>query len=277
MTPFLNWAGGKRWLVAKHAELLWADASRLIEPFLGSGAVYFHLQPKAAILADLNRELILTYSALRDDYQTVLRHLRSHHRRHDRDHYYSVRTSRPPTNAARAAKFIYLNRTCFNGLYRVNARGAFNVPKGTKDAVLYPTDDFERLSHILQGAELLACDFEDTIAQAGVGDLVYADPPYTVKHNSNNFLKYNERIFSWEDQKRLAVSLAEAAARGAHVLVSNADHASVRELYSASCWSHITLWRHSRLASSSQHRGRTTEVVISNYLSGSGEYEDPRW
>jgi DNA adenine methylase len=159
----------------------------------------------------------------------------------------------------------------------VNLQGFFNVPKGTKNKVLLPTDDFNGVAESLQLAELEACDFEDTIALASEGDFLYVDPPYTVRHNNNNFLKYNEKIFSWADQKRLAACLAEAANRGACILISNADHPCIHDLYSASTWTHLTVSRFSRLASSAQYRRGTTETVISNYLNERGEQEEPRY
>lgn len=277
MTPFLKWAGGKRWLVSRHASWLRSDAKRYIEPFLGSGAVYFYLHPTSAILSDLNADLVTTYEALRDSPLKVKRYLAAHHKSHTQDYYYRLRESRPRSPATIAARFIYLNRTCFNGIYRVNLQGVFNVPKGTKDYALLPTDDFEAVSCRLQSAQLVACDFADTIDRARDGDFLYIDPPYTVQHNNNNFLKYNEHIFSWADQKRLAACLTQAAKRGVSILVSNANHPCIHELYCATCWQRLTVSRFSRLASSSQHRRGTTEVVIANYLNENGEQEDPRY
>lgn len=277
MTPFLKWAGGKRWLVSRHSEWLRTDAQRYIEPFLGSGSVFFYLEPKSAMLTDLNNELIHTYITLRETPDAVVRHLKAHQRKHSKEYYLRIRESCPRSGASRAAKFIYLNRTCFNGLYRVNLQGVFNVPKGTKDKVLLPTDDFKRISRMLRNAKLLACDFAETLAYACKGDFVYIDPPYTVKHNNNNFLKYNEHIFSWADQKRLSTALAGAAERGASVLISNANHPCIHDLYSASRWTHLTVSRFSRLASASEYRRGTTETVISNYLNFNGEQEEPRY
>jgi DNA adenine methylase len=277
MMPFLKWAGGKRWLVSQHDTLFRQGAKRYIEPFLGSGAVFFYMQPRSAILSDLNTELVSAYQALRDAPLKVKRHLLMHHRMHSVDHYYRVRQQTPRTVATRAARFIYLNRTCFNGLYRVNLQGVFNVPKGTKDKVVLPSDDFSGVSALLRTTDLAACDFSDTISRAKSGDFLYIDPPYTARHNNNNFLKYNERIFSWADQKRLAACLAEAAKRGASILLSNADHTCIHELYRAACWQRLAVGRFSRLASSSEYRKRTTEVIISNYLNKNGEQEDPRY
>lgn len=271
MKPFLNWAGGKRWLVSTHPQALQRAPGRYIEPFLGSGAVFFHLLPESSLLSDTNSHLVEAYAAVRDDPERVLEKLREHHRRHSRDYYYRMRSSQPRKPATRAARLIYLNRTCFNGLYRVNLKGEFNVPIGSKQSVILSDDDFEAWAIALAGSELVVQDFETTIASAGRGDFVYADPPYTVKHNMNNFVKYNERIFSWSDQVRLARCLNAAAERGARVVLSNADHPSIRDLYAAPRWNHVGVFRHSRLAASSDHRRRTTELLISNCAGGNGD------
>lgn len=276
MKPFLKWVGGKRWLVAHYPQLLSFTGRRLVEPFVGSGAVYFHLEPASALLCDSNEQLIETYATVRDEPDRVLHALRRHQRVHDEFHYYKVRSSKPRTAVQRAANFIYLNRTCFNGLFRVNLEGEFNVPKGSKDSVILPDDDFHAWAGLLRGADLVAQDFELTLNGVSATDVVYVDPPYTVNHNSNGFVKYNERIFSWADQIRLADCLHAATNRGALVIMSNADHPSVRELYSSSGWAHLTVSRLSRLAASSDHRRTTTEIIISNFLTTSGNQVEPR-
>lgn len=274
--PFLKWAGGKRWLVFQRPELLRVDAQRHLEPFLGSGAVFFHGPPRRAILSDLNRDLIETYEVLRDAPLEVWDHLRRHNREHSEDYYYRIRSMNCRTPITRAARFIYLNRTCFNGLYRVNLKGEFNVPKGTKNTVLFESDDFEATAAELGQADLRACDFSETICEAEENDFLYIDPPYTVQHNTNNFVKYNEQIFSWSDQQRLARDLLEAASRGASILVSNADHPCIHKLYSAACWQRITVTRYSKIASCRERRNMTTELLISNYLNDAGEQVAPR-
>ncbi len=276
LIPVLKWAGGKRWLVSRHPGWLRHDAVRYLEPFFGSGAVFFHLCPRRAILSDLNGELMFTYRALRDDPGGVKRHLRRHQRLHCRGHYYQVRSQELRAPAARAARFIYLNRICFNGLYRVNLGGVFNVPKGTRDSVVLPSDDFEEVARVLRSKSIVACDFTSTVGKAGEGDFLYVDPPYTVRHNTNNFLKYNESIFSWSDQKRLATCLAEAAKRGVSILVSNADHPCIHSLYSKKLWQRLRVERFSRIASSRRHRRETSEIVISNYLEKDGDQGSPR-
>ena len=276
MKPFLNWAGGKRWLVSNYGQLLNHPSKRFVEPFLGSGAVYFHVKPNEAILSDMNQELIETYIAVRDEPDCVLHALQLHQGSHCKAHYYEVRSSKPRTSAGRAAKLIYLNRTCFNGLYRVNLNGEFNVPKGSKSAVLLPDDDFFAWSKLLKGACLLAQDFQLTLDGVAAGDVVYVDPPYTVKHNMNNFVKYNEHIFSWADQVRLSDCLQAVTQKGARVIVSNADNPLVLGLYPSGDWTHLTVNRHSRLAASPEHRRPTTEVVIANCLAPNGEAVEPR-
>jgi DNA adenine methylase len=263
-TPFLKWAGGKRWLTSAHADLLPTEYERYYEVFLGSGAVFFSMRPTHATLSDINEDLIECYSVLRDEWQNVVERLHYHHRHHSKDYYYTVRNSRPRLLVNRVARFIYLNRTCWNGLYRVNLRGEFNVPVGTKTNVLLETDDFEELSALLKKTELLAADFEDVIDKAQAGDFIFADPPYTVRHNLNGFVKYNEKIFRWEDQVRLRDCLVRASSRGCHILLTNANHPSVTELYEDD-FELILLSRSSVIAADSKNRGMYEELVAKNF------------
>ena len=263
--PFLKWAGGKRWLISSHSSLLQVSYSRYIEPFLGSGAVYFHLRPKSAVLGDMNAALIQCYAAVRESPSAVEAALARHQRQHSETYYYEERRRKHRSPAEAAAQLIYLNRTCWNGLYRVNLKGEFNVPIGTKENVILSSDNFQSTSRALQGAQLFAQDFEATIDRAEDGDLLFADPPYTVKHNYNGFLKYNEKIFSWDDQKRLRGALERAKDRGVRILLLNADHASIRDLYRG-FGEHLVLSRNSVLAGDAAYRGKSTELAIrANY------------
>jgi len=261
IAPFLKWAGGKRWLVERYASYLDVDYKRFIEPFLGSGAVFFRLMPDSALLCDKNEQLIETYSAIRDEWWLVERYLQGHHRKHSKEYYYEMRSKVLRSPATRAAQFIYLNRTCWNGLYRVNLAGKFNVPIGTKNNAVLSSDDFSYVSELLKSTELVAGDFDSVISRAGVGDFVFVDPPYTVKHNFNGFVKYNESIFSWEDQVRLRDSVVSAASRGAKVIVTNACHDSIKDIYSG-VGEIATLSRSSVIAGKSIARGKYDEVVI---------------
>lgn len=263
--PFLKWVGGKRWLTT--AGLLPAATSydRYIEPFLGGGAVFFHLQPKVAILSDINSDLIHLFSTMRAHPVQLQAAMADHQRDHSSEHYYKVRAANFEQPVARAARFLYLNRTCWNGLYRVNRKGEFNVPIGTKDTVLFEDEDFQAVAELLASVELICSDFEKVIELAGVGDLVFLDPPYTVRHNFNGFLKYNESMFSWADQVRLANCAKDAIARGAAVIVTNANHSSVHELYE-DVFAVQEMHRASVLAASPAKRGVTTEAVFSANL-----------
>lgn len=262
--PFLKWAGGKRWLTAKHLDIFPDKFDRYIEPFLGSGAVFFCLAPSKAILSDANTDLVNAYRAIKKNHRVVEQHLAQHQKLHSRDYYYEVRASSPRSAYQKAARFIYLNRTCWNALYRVNKHGQFNVPIGTKTSVLLETDNFSQISKALSRTKLLDGDFQAVINKAGNGDFLFVDPPYTVKHNLNGFVKYNEKIFSWDDQVRLRDSLFEASDRGAQLLITNANHRSIRDIY-RSRFSMKTLSRKSVIAASTANRNNTTELLISNF------------
>lgn len=266
LVPFLKWAGGKRWLVSSYSELFPKSYNCYHEPFLGSGAIFFHLQPKISILGDSNVDLINTYIAIRDSWQEVYQILGSYQCRHNKEFYYETRSKVFRDPIQKAAQFIYLNRTCFNGIYRVNLEGKFNVPIGTKQNVLLNTDDFETTANILQGADLRNSDFQETIDEAQKDDFVFIDPPYTVKHNMNGFVKYNEQIFSWEDQLRLRNCIKSATDRGVQVLLTNADHPSIRELYEG-IGEMISLDRLSVISGKANARGRYSELIVKCYKS----------
>lgn len=262
MQPFLKWAGGKRWLFRNSDFSLPEIQQNYIEPFLGGGAVFFHLQPQSALLSDANGRLIELYQVIRDDRSDFEDLLSCHAKDHSKDYYYETRQTVYETKLERAAQFLYLNRTCWNGLYRENKKGQFNVPIGTKDAVLLPNDDFKGWSKALTGIQLKHQDFEDSIDAAGDGDFIFVDPPYTVRHNMNGFVKYNQNIFAWEDQVRLRNALERASERGARFMMTNADHESVRELYK-DFGLHQKLSRHSVIAGKSAHRAKSTELMVS--------------
>jgi DNA adenine methylase len=262
--PFLKWAGGKRWFVSRYLDLIPTGFGRYIEPFLGSGALFFALQPKEAILSDLNADLVETFGAIKEDWKAVVKILRRYHKLHSTAFYYRIRSSHPRSQTARAARFVYLNRTCWNGLYRVNTRGQFNVPVGTKENVLLDSDDFCRASVLLKGASLMSSDFESIISRARCGDLIFADPPYVTAHSQNGFLKYNEKLFSWDDQVRLMKCLHKASRKGAKVLATNADTPSVRKLYEKS-FTVRAATRSSVIAASPARRGTSSELVITSW------------
>jgi len=146
MKPFLKWAGGKRWLVQRYPEIFDIAFDRYVEPSLGVGQSFFHLEPERSVISDVNPALINVYSALQSDYRRVWSHLLVHARNHNDAYYYEVRSKTFRSSASRAAQFLYLNRTCWNGLYRENLRGEFNVPRGTKNSVIFDDDDFAAIA-----------------------------------------------------------------------------------------------------------------------------------
>src|SRR5262249_14686895 len=172
MEPFLKWAGGKRWLAKYHAHLFPEKFDRYFEPFLGSAAVFFSLRPSRAILSDSNARLIECYRQIRNSPADFVKHLRQHQREHSDDYYYSIREKMLRTPLTRAVQFLYLNRTCWNGLYRVNLNGEFNVPRGTKSSVIFDGESFTDYATALKMARIRCCDYEKAIARATEGDFV---------------------------------------------------------------------------------------------------------
>lgn len=259
--PFLKWPGGKRWLIEKYPALLsFKLQGRYVEPFVGGGSIFFYLRPAEAILSDLCEELISTYRAIRNQPKQVLSLLQFHALHHGVDYYYKVRDESPIGLAARAARLLYLNKTCFNGLYRVNRQGKFNVPIGSRACNVVP-EDIMLSSKALKSALVKNSDFEPIIDECRRGDFAFVDPPYTVSHNSNGFIKYNEILFSWEDQKRLHDCLIRARSRGVKILLTNANHQSIRDLYGKGFTQHV-LSRFSSVAASGQKRLEFQELLI---------------
>lgn len=231
--PFLKWPGGKRWLAK---ELALSISNRLdknyYEPFLGGGAVFFTLRPKQAVLSDINGDLINVYLQVKFKPEELIDGLKE--LPISKDIYYNVRNSEPEELLNRAIRFLYLNRTAFGGLYRLNSHGKFNVPYGGGNRTPKPLWEdklIERASIALQNVDLKVCDFERIMCRVGEGDVVYCDPTYTSTHNNNGFIRYNEKNFSWEDQKRLALTCLATCKRGALVIVSNASYKCLQELY----------------------------------------------
>ncbi len=260
LKPFLKWAGGKTWLV-KYSDIQFPKfTGRYIEPFLGGGAVFFHLKPSSALLADANTRLIETYQAIRDDWESVVRQLELYQLQHSKEFYYFQRSQQHESTPSRAAQFLYLNRACFNGLYRENSRGQFNVPKGTATKIIRSTDNFAAISAALANATLKSQDFADSVNSSRQGDLVFLDPPYTVAHNENGFVNYNQKIFSWADQVRLRDCVQAAVRRGVSVVMTNANHDSIAELYRKLAAPTI-LPRASTISALKNGRGKSTEAV----------------
>jgi DNA adenine methylase len=260
LEPFIKWAGGKRHLVDKLTTLLPSTFGKYYEPFLGSAALFFAVRPQAAILADSNDQLIQCYQQVRDNVDKVIAELRA--LPNTKEDYYRIRSNVPSEPVLQAARLIYLVQLSFNGIYRVNSKtGLFNVPYGQHVERTVLNERRLRLaSQALRRATILAGDFMATTESAMEGDIVYMDPPYTVAHNSNGFVRYNQRLFSWHDQERLADWAHELVDRGCSVVVSNAYHRSIRELYPN--FTRRRVRRASRMAADKTYRRAVHEYVL---------------
>jgi DNA adenine methylase len=236
--PFLKWAGGKTQLLNELISRMPEKFGIYHEPFLGSGALFFQLRAEGRIaearLSDVNPELINAWTVLRDDPGSVISELRAVEERISEDDYYAVRATDPAdlNESERAARMIYLNRLCFNGLYRVNRKGSFNVPFGRyKNPRILDSENLLAVSRALQGVEIRLESFESAMARAEPDDFVYLDPPYDPLSPSSSFTSYSSGGFGEREQKQLAAEFANLSNRGVHALLSNSDTPLVQALY----------------------------------------------
>lgn len=262
--PFLKWAGGKRWLVRKYWEHFPKSYAQYYEPFLGSGAVFFAFCPEHGVIADSNHDLIETYQAIRLNWKLVYKYLHDYAGQHSAENYYYIRSLRPASIYARAARFIYLNRTCWNGLYRVNMKGEFNVPKGTKDNILLETDDWKGVSSALRKVDVIEADYLDVIERARRNDFVFLDPPYTIK-TKEFFVRYNQAGFPWGRQIELCKAATRAVRRGAKVMVTHKANECVRRLYEDAGFCVRMVSRMSVISADPERRGRYDELLIRSW------------
>jgi DNA adenine methylase len=259
--PFLRWAGSKRALLPQVVPHLPHEYGMYFEPFAGSAALFFLLEPRQATIADACSDLMRAYRAVRSDAASVAAHAANLST--DRDTFETVKANRSKQDSRWAAEFIYLNKTCWNGLYRVNSAGEFNVPYGRpKGSNVIDTRNLNACSSALSqpGITLTSGDFADSLEAVGHGDLVFLDPPYVTRHNNNGFIDYNEHLFTWADQRRLAEVARDLRQRGAHVLVTNAFHDDVIDLYPD--FRAVPLVRRSNIASNATRRGNVREALL---------------
>lgn len=269
-SPFLKWAGGKGKLLPQLLPLLPSDIKerRYFEPFLGGGALFFSLAPSRALLSDTNSALVNTYVQVRDSVESLIFTLRRLATTHDSDAYYRVRerynTDESLDAVALAAMFIYLNKTCFNGLHRVNRDGHFNVPAGryTNPRILDGAG-LRAASEALWGAQLYATDFENVLSAAKPGDFVYFDPPYEPVSETASFTSYAKGGFSRVDQTRLRDACRELDRRGCLFMLSNSDVPFIRDLYAGFRIDTVTAAR--AINSDASKRGKVSEIVVRNY------------
>jgi len=279
-SPFLKWAGGKRSLVTTILPRFPQKFGTYIEPFLGAGSLFFSLPPEVKKIGnDYNQELISTYESIRDDLPGVLKELRK--RSNTKEDYLAVRDwDRKPTflrrsSAARAARFIFLNKTGYNGLYRVNSKGQYNVPYGAPKTVNFiQEENLRAVSNFLnaktqRGANsvlLISGDYRLALAKAKRGDFVYLDPPYDPLSITSAFTSYNENGFGRPDQEELQRQIVQLTKKGVKVLLSNSDTEFIRDLYADSSTFEIeTINVRRAISAQKSSRGVITEVLINNF------------
>lgn len=267
--PFLRWTGSKRWFTSSYLHEFLPDSfENYHEPFLGAGSVFFHLKNqnqnafRQFYLSDINRELINVYIQIKENPNSVINYLKK--MKNDSESYYKIRDERPRKNEKKAARFIYLNKTSFNGIYRVNSKGIYNVPYGKRKNVDIINEKLllkisEELKHVIIECE----NFDNVINNIKAKDLVFLDPPYTVAHENNGFIEYNQKLFSWEDQVKLKKLIDHINDVGAYFILTNASHKSITDLYDKIGKSKV-LSRYSQVGGRNKTRGVFNEIVIYN-------------
>ncbi len=265
-TPIVKWAGGKSRLLAELQKRSPKNYRRYFEPFVGGGALFFRTAPQAAILGDQNPDLINLYRCVAWNVEAVIRKLVTLRRAHCKDHYYKMRerwngAGRNLPDIARAATFIYLNKTCFNGLWRVNSRGHFNVPMGRYDAPkIFDRAQLRKASVLLRSAKLNVGGYQKTTESARAGDFVYFDPPYQPLSQTASFTSYTSNSFGEDAQAELADYVRHLDRRGIAVLVSNSDTPLTRKLYKGLRVETVSCAR--AINSKATKRGRVNELLI---------------
>lgn len=263
--PFLKWAGGKTRLISQYKDYFPQHYQTYYEPFLGGGAVFFHLQPSHAVLTDINADLVITYRCVRDNLEELITLLQTHQQRHNSEYYYEVRNYHHGTNLEKAARFIYLNKTCFNGLYRVNSQGKFNVPVGKyKNPGICQEEVLKLASQTLKKVEIKQANFAEVLNYAtDTNDFVYFDPPYYPLNKTSNFTAYSNFSFDENQQIKLRDIFIKLADKGVKVMLSNSDCQLIRDLYSDFNIHTISAAR--SINSHAQKRGKITEVLVTSY------------
>lgn len=279
--PFVKWAGGKRQIMSELKKYIPEEYNTYFEPFVGGGALLFELSPKNAVINDYNSELINVYECLKDEkkFDGMCKELNKHETNHNEEYYYEIRNLdrdkvkfKKLVDYKRAARTIYLNKACFNGLYRVNSKNEFNVPFNKKTKVnTYEGQNLGIISGYLNynNVKLLSVDFEESVKDAKKGDFVYFDPPYD--SDTSTFTSYTEGGFGKEEQIRLAKVYKELSDRGCYVVLSNHNTELINELYKDFNINVIEAKRN--INANGKKRGKVEEVIITNFINKKG-FED---
>ena len=273
--PFVKWAGGKRQLIPQIEKHLPEKFSSYFEPFLGGGALLFHLLSEnknlKGYVSDLNSDLVLAYVTIRDNLNGLLKSLQKHSDNYFSDsksYYYSVRETNPKSQIEKVSRLLFMNRTCFNGLYRVNSKGKFNVPLGRySNPNIVQEENLRSVNQFLNHNKIIIkCqDFSSTVEKAKRGDFVYFDPPYQPVSKTANFTSYTNGNFGLNDLKRLAKVSNQLTKKGVNVLLSNSSSKQVRELFSSKDWEIFEIEANRAINSDSNKRTGHSELLIKNY------------
>lgn len=273
--PFVKWAGGKRQLIPIINQNLPESFGTYYEPFLGGGALLFHIltdkNGQKCSISDLNSDLVLAYTTIRDRIDSLIASLKNHEKNYQKNsesYYYSIRESNPRSEIEKTSRLIFLNRTCFNGLYRVNSKGKFNVPLGKySNPNIVNEENLRAVSSILQSSRIsIKCrDFEAVLRDAKKGDLIYFDPPYQPVSATANFTSYTNKDFTYDDLTRLAELCLKLDSRGCNVLLSNSDSKEVADIFSKSPWKITRIEANRSINSNSKKRTGHFELLIKNY------------
>jgi len=273
--PFVKWAGGKTQLLATLMSLIPENFNNYYEPFVGGGALLFKLKPRHPHINDMNKELLSAYRCFtsKESYEELMRKIDEYVSHHSEENYLKVRALdqnsdwlNTSNESDRASRMIYLNKSCFNGLYRVNSKGYFNVPSGKKKIVnAYSKENFDNIYQYFKESQpvITSGDFEEAVKGAKKGDFIYFDPPYDTWEDKDSFTSYDKEGFNKEDQKRLCKTFKDLSKKGAYVMLSNHNTAFIRDLYKEF---NIHIVNAKRMINSkADGRGDVEEVVITNY------------
>lgn len=270
--PFLKWAGGKRQLLPEIRQYVPKKINTYYEPFIGAGAVLFDIQPKKAVINDINIELVNVYEMIKNHADELIEDLRKHE--NDKDYFYEIRDlDRKPeyknlSPIERASRIIYLNKTCFNGLFRVNSQGQFNVPFGKYKNPQIVNEVVVRAVHNYLSSndvQIMNEDFEVVVENAKKGDFVYFDPPYDPVSDTSSFTGYSLDGFNKDDQRRLKYLFVELDKKGVNVMLSNSATDFIKELYEGFNIQIVSASRN--INSKASGRGKIDEVLVMNYES----------
>ena len=272
--PFVKWAGGKRQLMSELEKNFPTKFGTYLEPFLGGGAVMFDLLTKESNLkcnvSDLNSDLVLAYVTIRDRLEKLIESLEDHSKNYHKDstgYYYEVRNQEPKNQIEKVSRLLFLNKTCFNGLYRVNSKGKFNVPLGRyTNPNIVNKENLQVVSKTLQSGKIkISCrDFSSIIKDAKKGDFVYFDPPYQPVSDTANFTSYTHRDFTEDDLERLADLANQLNSKGCNVMLSNSNSKTVKKMFSSG-WKIKEIKANRAINSNSQKRTGHKEIIIKNY------------